>query len=87
MNKLLTILLLTASTTVWADASNCNFINSNDGRNYCIAVAKQDRSYCNFINNGDRRNMCIAVASQDPAYCNFINNNDSRNQCKGQVGN
>ena len=87
MKKLIALVLLTASTLALADASNCSFITSNDGRNYCIAVVKKDRSYCGFINDNDRRNMCIAVATQDPSYCGFINNFDNRNQCRGQVGN
>lgn len=58
------VLFKCCSRAASASPLNCESIGDHDRRQFCRAVAKNQKSYCEFIKNKDLRQECRARASQ-----------------------
>lgn len=68
-------------TQVYANPSNCYSIQNSDQKNYCLALAKNQKSYCYSIQENEKKNLCLAQSSNQRSYCYSIRSNDTKNQC------
>jgi hypothetical protein len=68
------------------NSSQCGFIQDNDQRAMCRALAERNSSQCGFIQNNDLRAMCRAQVDRNPSQCGFIQNSDMRSTCRALSG-
>lgn len=67
-------------------SSQCGFIQNNDQRAMCRALAERKSSQCGFIQNNDQRALCRALVDRNPSQCGFIQNADFRSTCRALSG-
>jgi len=82
---LLPIIFFVFSKPSFANSSNCYSIQNTDQKNYCLAIANNQKSYCYSIQDNDRKNFCLAQLNNQKSYCYSIRSNDAKNQCLAQV--
>lgn len=61
MQYVILMLVMVIAGTASASPLDCEGLRDADRRNYCRAVAKQQKTYCEFIKDHDLRFTCRAA--------------------------
>jgi len=61
LQLLVAVTLLSASTLVYADMSECSNKKTLDDRNYCMASYSGSATFCDRLSNYERRTDCYSM--------------------------